>query len=83
VGWGCVVESCGCVVGSSFALAMVAIGPGIVVVASSSSAAGVVGVIVVMSGVSLGLGIFASVVGEVQHAGVLLHVGVTTWQGAA
>jgi len=62
---------------------MVAIGPGVVIVASTLSAAGVIGVIGVMSGVSSGLGIFASVVGEVQRAGVSLHVGVTTWQGAA
>jgi len=84
VGWGCVVESCGCIVGSSLSLAMVAIWPGVIVVfkvvviASSSSAAGIIGVIIVRGGLSSGLGIVASVAGEVQHSGVSLHVGVMT-----
>jgi len=82
VGWGCVVESCGCVVISLLSSAMVAVWPGVVVFkvvgASSSSSIGIVGVIVFRSGVSLGLGIVASVIGEVQCANVLLHVEVTT-----
>jgi len=48
-----------------------------------SSAAGTVGVIIVMGGLSSGLEIVASVFIEVQQAGVLLHGGGTTWRGAA
>ncbi len=57
----------------------------VVVVASSSSSAGIVVVVGVVCrvGGSSGLGIVASGIVEVQRAGVLLHVGVTTCRGAA
>ncbi len=63
---------------------MVAVWSVVVIVASlSSSVASIIGVIVVMGGLSSGLGIVASVVDEVQQAGVSLHGGGTTWRGAA
>jgi len=49
---------------------------------SSSSAAGTIGVIVIMGGLLSGLEIVVSVFDEVQQAGVLLHDGGMT-RGAA
>jgi len=84
VGWGCVVESCGCIVVSSLSSAMVTVWSVVIVVfkvviiASSSSAVGIVSVSVVRGGFSSGLGVVASVVSEVQRVGVSLHAEVTT-----
>jgi len=87
VGWGCVVESGCCIVVASLLSAMVSVWPDVVVVfkvvfkvviVASSSLVGIVSVIIFRGGLSSGLGIVASVVGEVQRAGVSLHVRVTT-----
>jgi len=89
VGWGWVVMSFGGVFVALSSSSMVVrsggvIGVGeVVVVASSSSSTGIVGVgVVVISGVgsSLVLGFIATLIGGMQRAGVSLHVGGTTWQ---
>jgi len=92
VGWGWVVMSFGGVFVALSSSSMVVrsggvIGVGeVVVVASSLSSTGIVGVgVVVISGVgsSLVLGFIASLIGGMQRAGVSLHVGGTTWQRSA